>query len=130
MIKLIACGNLTADPVLNEREYTNKVTGEIIKIKVCNFTIACNEGFGERKQTQFFRVNAWRGLGETCAKFLKKGRQVLVEGPVMLNNYIDKNNNLHSAMEIRANEIQFMNDGKGVETPDPKPEEYENDLMY
>ena len=118
MIKVILCGNLTADPVLSEREYTDKETAEIIKTYVCNFTVACDEGYGDKKITQFFRVNAWRGLGETCAKYLKKGRQVLIEGVVSLNNYVDRNNNLRTVMEVRANEIQFLNDGnKGVETP-------------
>ena len=124
MYKAEILGNLTADPILNEREYTDKETGEIIKTKVCNFTVAADDGFGARKQTQFFRVNAWRGLGETCAKYLKKGRGVFVSGPINLNNYVDKNKNLHAVMEIRADQIQFLNDGKGIETPETLPEDY------
>ena len=120
MQKIIICGNLTADPIINDREYTDKNTGEIIKTKVANFTVAVDEGFGARKTTEFFRVNAWRGLGETCAKFLKKGREVLIEGVVSLNNYVDKNNNLRTVMEVRANEIQFLGGGRGVETPEEK----------
>jgi len=118
MQQLMLVGNLTADPVLNEREYTNKETGEIVKAKVCNFTVAVDNGFGASKTTQFFRVNAWRGLGETCAKWLKKGRGVMVLGAVNLNNYVDKNNNLRASMEVRADQVQFMNDGKNVSTPD------------
>lgn len=120
-------GNLTADPVINEREWVNNETGEIIKASVCNFTVAADDGFGARKQTTFFRVNAWRKLGESCAKFLKKGRAVYVAGPVRLNNYVDKNNNPHSVIEVRAEAIQFLNNGKGeettvVETPEPVPD--------
>ena len=117
MQKVILCGNLTADPILNEREYTNKETGEVLKTKVCNFTVAADEGYGERKQTQFFRINAWRGLGENCAKYLKKGYGVLVTGPVTLNNYVDKSNNLRATMEVRADEIQFLTKTQSVETP-------------
>ena len=127
MNKQIAIGNLTADPILNEREWVNKETGEIIKTKVCNFTVAADDGFGDRKDTQYFRVSAWRGLGETCAKFLKKGRAVTVIGPVKLNNYTDKNNNIHSVMEIRADEVQFL--GKGVETP-TENQPNEEDMPY
>ena len=123
MFQATILGNLTADPVLNDREYVNKETGEVVKTKVCNFTVAADEGYGARKQTQFFKVNAWRGLGETCAKYLKKGRGVYVRGPITLNNYVDKNNNLHASMEIRADEIQFLSDGKGVTTPTETPEE-------
>ena len=100
MNKQIAIGNLTADPILNEREWVNKETGEIIKTKVCNFTVAVDDGFGDRKDTQYFRVSAWRGLGETCAKFLRKGRAVTVIGPVKLNNYTDKN-----SLELLFDEI-------------------------
>lgn len=122
MQKIIISGNLTADPVLNEREYTNKETAEIIKTKVCNFSVAVNEGYGDRKTTTYFRVNAWRGLGETCAQWLKKGRGVLVVGAVSLNNYVDKNQNLRAVMEIRADEVQFLSDGKGsVTTPTEQP---------
>jgi len=110
-------GNLTADPVLNDREYVNKNTAEIVKTKVCNFTVAANNGFGENKQTQYFRVTAWRGLAESCAKYLKRGRGVYVSGPISLNNYVDKNNNLRAVMEIRADQVQFLNDRNGVETP-------------
>lgn len=110
-------GNLTGDPVLNDREYVNKNTAEIVKTKVCNFTVAANNGFGENKQTQYFRVTVWRGLAESCAKYLKKGRGVYVSGPISLNNYVDKNNNLRAVMEIRADQVQFLNDKNGVETP-------------
>lgn len=119
MNKLIICGNLTADPTLYDREYTNKETGEIIKAKVCKFTVAADEGFGPRKQTQFFQVSVWRRLGEVCQQYLKKGRQVLVEGPVTLNNYVDGNNNLRTVMEIRANDIQFMQNGHKEENEEP-----------
>jgi len=128
MQKIIICGNLTADPIINEREYVVKDTAEIKKTKVANFTVAVDSGYGERKTTQFFRVNAWRGLGETCAKYLEKGRQVMVEGVVSLNNYVDKNNNLRAVMEIRANEVQFLG-SKGVETPEELPPE-EEEMLY
>lgn len=126
MNKIIICGNLTADPVITEVEYTNRTTGEIIKTKVCNFTVACDDGFGESKMTQYFRVNSWRGQGETCMKYLKKGREVLIEGPVKLNTYVDKNNVARSSMEVRANSIQFLRGGKNANPPeenDPEEEE-------
>lgn len=124
MIKCIISGNVSTDLVLSNREWTNKETGEIIKTSVCNFNVAANDGYGENKTTTFFRVSAWRGLGETCAKYLKKGRGVLVVGPVKQNNYIDKNGNVRTAMEIRAEEIQFLGGGK-TETEPSEPVEAE-----
>ena len=130
MNKLIVSGNLTADPVLNEREYVDKVTGEIIKTKVCNFSVAVDDGYKDRKTTQFFRVNAWRDLGEICAKYLKKGRQIIIEGSVKLNNYVDKSNNLHAAMEIRADGVEFLQDGKNIKVTTPPPEGDFEDTPY
>lgn len=121
MQSLMICGNLTADPVLNEREWTNKETGEIIKNKVCNFTVAVDSGSGASKVTQYFKVNAWRTLGERCAERLKKGYQVTVVGVVILNNYVDRNNNIRAVMEIRPRMIQFPMNSKApesVEEPD------------
>ena len=131
--KITICGNLTADPILADREWTNKQTGEILKSKVCNFSVAADEGYGERKTTTFFRVHAWRGLAETCAKYLTKGRAVLVVGPVTLNNYVDKNGQMRSSMEIRADEIHFLGGAKNVETPVEQPVELEpedEDMPY
>lgn len=114
MVKLEIIGNLTADPVIREIEYTVKETGEITKAKVCSFTVAANEGFGPYKTTTYFKVNAWRSLGEACMKTLKKGRGVFAVGPVTQNNYIDKNNNMRSGMEIRASEVLFLSDGRKI----------------
>lgn len=134
MFKTVVIGNLTADPVNKNVEWTNKETGEIHKTNVCAFTVAANEGYGEYKQTQFFTVNAWRGLGDICSKYLAKGRQVYVEGPISQNNYVDKNNNLRSALEIRANVVEFLNDGKRIKaTPEgeiEEPAEIEDEMLY
>lgn len=133
MISTSIIGNLTADPVLTEREYTDNSTGEILKAKVCNFTVAADHGFGTRKTTQFFRVKAWRGLGELCAKYLKKGKGVFVMGAVSLNNYTAKDNTVHYTMDILADQIQFLSDSRKIETPgEPETivEEVEEDLPY
>lgn len=131
MIKLIACGNLTNDPVLNEREYVNPTTGEVVKTHVCNFSIAANEGFGDRKTTVYFRVSAWRGLANVCKQYLTKGRAVLVSGPVKQNNYVDKTGTIRSGMEIRADEIQFIGAGPKttIEMPEEEPELSPEDVL-
>ena len=131
MIKCILTGNLTRDPITSVREFTNKTTGEITKVNVCNFTVAANHGYGDNQTTGYFRVATWRGLADTCAKYLKKGRGVLVSGPIKQNNYIDSNGNVRTVMEIRAEEVQFLGGGKteSVETPEVPMEELE-DLPY
>ena len=124
MVKTIVCGNLTADPVLSDRKWTNRETGEIFHAKVCNFTVAANDTYGDSKEPTFFRVAAWRGQAELCAKYLTKGRPVVVEGPVKLNKYTDKNGDSRAVMEIRANEVQFLGARPAAEAPVTPAETY------
>ena len=69
MNKVFFIGNLTHDPELRET-----ASG----VAVCSFSIAVGrnytDGNGER-QTDFFNCTAWRGLGETIARYTKKGNK-------------------------------------------------------
>ena len=88
MNKIVLIGNLTHDP--ETRSTPNGVT-------VCSFTIAVNRRFasqGGEKQTDFFRINAWRQLGDLCARYLTKGRKVAVIGELSL--------------DVSADEVEFL----------------------
>ena len=73
MNKIILIGNLTRDPEL--RTTPNGYN-------VCDFTIAVNkrrysqqqQQGGQQSDAAFFRIPAWRQLGENCQKYLAKGR--------------------------------------------------------
>lgn len=97
-------GNLTVDPVMREVNINNVPT------KVTNFSVAVNERApaGVKKDPVYFRVHAWRGLAETCFKYLKKGRKVLVKGPVRMNSYKDTNGAIRYALEVRADDLEFL----------------------
>ena len=102
MLKVIARGNLTTDVTTREISFGTE------KRKVCDFGLAVNENYGDMKQTTYFRVHAWRGLADVCAQYLSKGRNVLVVGPVTLNKYKDANGETQANMELRADEIEFL----------------------
>ena len=78
MNKVFLIGNLTRDPELSETQ-----SG----VAVCRFGIAVNRrsgtSDGERK-ADFYNVTAWRGLGETVARYAKKGNKVAVIGNIEL----------------------------------------------
>jgi len=80
--KMIAMGNLTKDPVLRTIP-----SGA----QVCDMTLATNRTFlvgGEkREETCFIDVAVWGKQGEACGKFLKKGRPVLIEGRLVLQQW-------------------------------------------
>ena len=102
MNKITLIGNLTRDPELSQLP-----SG----VSVCKFGIAVNRNFtnanGER-ETDFFNITAWRGLGENCAKYLAKGRKVCVVGDVQIRNYEDKDGNKRTAVDVVAEDIEFL----------------------
>ena len=98
MNKLIAIGNLTANPEL--RSTPNG-------IPVCTFTIAVN-GRKQDEPATFFRVTAWRQLGENCNRYLNKGKKVFVSGPVSVSTYTAKDGTTRASMEITAEDVEFL----------------------
>jgi single-strand DNA-binding protein len=76
-----AIGRLTKDPELKYVQVKGKDTA------VCEFSVAVNYGYGDNEKTEFIDCVAWRGLGETIAKHLKKGRKVYVAGHQQTRKY-------------------------------------------
>jgi len=105
MNKLTIIGNLTRDP-----EMRTTSTG----IQVCTFTVAVNRrtrsqnAEGGQPETDFFRVTAWRQLGDICSRYLSKGRKVCVIGAVTLNTYTGNDGNTHASLEVTADDVEFL----------------------
>lgn len=119
MNKLTIIGNLTKDPELRTTQ-----SG----INVCTFTVAVN-----RKNTNpdgshdadFFRVTAWRELGENCAKWLIKGRKVAVVGPVSISTYTGQDGKTYANLEVMAQDVEFITprDQTAQEAPKAAPQQ-------
>ena len=107
MEKLQIIGNLTRDP-----ELRTTTTG----ISVCSFTVAVNQRpskaqreAGQEPPAKFFRVSAWRELGENCAKYLAKGRKVYCEGTISTSAYIsNEDGKPHASLEMTADNVEFL----------------------
>ena len=108
MNKIILIGNLTRDP-----ELRTTPTG----VSVCDFTIAVNRRRSGQQQQQpgaqqsdadFFRITAWRQLGENCAKFLGKGRKVFVSGPLSARTYQANDGTTRVSLEVTADDVEFL----------------------
>ena len=104
MNKLTIIGNLTRDPEL--RTTPNGYN-------VCDFTVAVNRRRSQnaaagQPETDFFRVTAWRQLGENCAKFLAKGRKVCVIGPVSARTYQANDGTTRVSLEVTAEDVEFL----------------------
>lgn len=101
MNKLTIIGNLTKSP-----EQRTTQSG----IAVTTFTVAVNRRRTQEGQPEadFFRVTAWRGLAETCGKYLDKGRKVCVVGPVSVSTYTGNDGQTRASMEVTAEDVEFL----------------------
>ena len=101
MNKLTIIGNLTKDP---EKRTTS--TG----VNVTSFTVAVNRKNKQDGQpdADFFRVTAWRGLADNCAKYLAKGRKVAVVGSVSLHTYTTSKGEAGASLEVNADDVEFL----------------------
>ena len=96
MNKLYVIGNVTHTP-----ELKNTPNG----VPVCSFSVAVNR---RDKDALFYRVTAWRGLGETCAKYLQKGKKVAVIGELDLRTYTGRDGMEKTALEVTASDVEFL----------------------
>ena len=98
--KIILGGNLTHSPEL--KHTTNGKS-------MCSFTVAYNEkSYDDKKLSYFFNVVVWGKTGENCAKFLKKGSSVLVEGKLTTRSWEGKDGSKKTAYEIIASSVNFV----------------------
>jgi len=106
-------GRLTRAP---ELRYTSG------QVPVANFTLAVDRPFvnqsGER-EADFIPIVAWRGLAETCAKHLQKGRLVAVQGQLRTRRWEDKEGNRRLAVEVVADRVEFLDWGKQSKSGEP-----------
>lgn len=93
-------------------------------MSVCTFTVAVNRKSkntdGGQPEADFFRVTAWRQLGEICAKFLKKGRKVCVIGPVSASAYMSTDGKPHAGLELQADDVEFLSPKDSTEDAAPE----------
>jgi single-strand DNA-binding protein len=124
--KVILVGNLGADPTMR---YTPGGTA------VANFNIATTEKFtnknGEREsRTEWHRIVVWAKLAEICNQYLKKGKQVYIEGRLQTRQWEDQSGNSKSTTEViasnmvmlgRAGDADFSDDAPPQEFPSDEP---------
>lgn len=113
MNKIIINGNLTTDMEV-------RTVGEIV---VGNFTIANNEGFGDRQKTTFIRCTLFgENRVSSLEKFLVKGAKVLVDGKLEINNKeTSEGFKTYVSVIVDGLEIEKF---KEVEVQEPQKREY------
>jgi len=82
---------------------------------VASFTMAVDDGWGDKKKTYFLPVIVWQKTAEACAKSLVKGQMVTVKGRITTRNWDDQQGQRHYVTEIVADNVEFGRKPKGAE---------------
>ena len=122
---IIITGNLTRDA---ELKYTAN------QKPVLTFAVAVNRlGQDNAQTTDYFNVVFWGKTGETLAKWLTKGRSVLVRGSMRSRSYEAKDGHKVTAWELIADSyggIELLGGGQqggGTQRPPQQPQHRRND---
>jgi single-strand DNA-binding protein len=103
--KVILMGNLTRDP---ELRYTPKGTA-IAKIGLAVNRIWTNEAGEKKEDVTFIDVDVFGRTAENVGQYMRKGRPILVEGRLKLDQWDDKQSGQkRSKLGVVAETVQFL----------------------
>lgn len=108
MNKVCIIGNLTKDP---ETRYT---TGQN-PMAVCRFSIAVNDGYGDKQKTNYPNVVVFGKTAESCDKYLGKGSKVAIEGRIQTGSYEGRDGKKVYTTDIVADRVDFLTYREGNE---------------
>lgn len=102
--KVILVGHLGADP---EVRMTN--SGK----EVANLRLATSESFKKQdgsfeEKTEWHRLVAWGKKAQVVKEYLKKGRQIYVEGKLHSHKWEDREGKPRWSTEVLADRIMFL----------------------
>ena len=119
--KVMLMGRLGADPVFRQTPSGVALTRFSVatsrSVKRSESEDGATEGPSERqeeRQTVWHRVVAWGKEGESCARFLKKGASVFVEGTIRQNRYTTSEGETRLGFEVHADRVTFLGSASGA----------------
>lgn len=115
--KVILIGNLGKDPQL---DYTPSGVAR------CRFSIATSEQYNDREgqrqeRTEWHNIVFWNKLAEIAGEYLKKGRQVYVEGSIRTRQYQDQSGQTRYITEIIGRQMQMLGGPAGQRDTEGAP---------
>ena len=106
--KVILVGNLGNDP---EVKYTQSGMA-ITTLSLATSSVRKDKDGNQQEKTEWHRVKLFGKLGEIAGEYLKKGRQVYIEGRIEYGSY-EKDGVKHYTTDIVADEMQMLGGGAG-----------------
>lgn len=92
-------GRITQNPDLKETS-----SGK----KVLNFTVAVNEKVGEEDVATFVRCTAWGKTAETISHYFVKGKPILINGKIAVNNWKEDDGTKRSLTYVLVRGFEFL----------------------
>ncbi|HXT41444.1 MAG TPA: single-stranded DNA-binding protein [Candidatus Angelobacter sp.] len=116
--KVILVGNLTRDP---ELRYTPKGTA-IAKIGLAVNRVWTNDAGEKKEEVTFVDVDVFGRTAENVGQYMRKGRPILIEGRLRLDQWDDKQTGQkRSKLGVVAETVQFLGSptggGEGGDAP-------------
>ena len=103
--RVIIMGNLTRDP-----DYKQLPSGQAL----CRFGLASNRQFKNRQtgamiqEVCFVDVDVWGPQADSCNQYLQKGKNVLVEGRLKFDSWVDNTGQKRNKHIIVADRVTFV----------------------
>ena len=107
--KFICIGNMTRDPELRFPQ-----SG----IAVCKFSIAINDGWGDKKTVSFINCVAFGKTAEATANYTHKGSKVGIESRVQTSSYENKEGKKVYTTDFIIDKIEFLDSKKDKQEED------------
>lgn len=105
--KVILVGNLGDDP---EVKYTQSGMA-VTTIRLATSSVRKDRDGNTQERTEWHRVKFFGKLGEIAGEYLKKGRQVYVEGSIRYDKFTGQDGQDRYITEIIADEMQMLGGG-------------------
>ena len=91
--------------VLDARLSKDPVTKTVGTTELTEFSIATDEGFGDKKVTTWLDCKVWGARAKTAAEYLKKGDKIAVSGRYSCRTYETRDGGKGYSNEINVTEF-------------------------
>ena len=122
MNRVVLVGRLTKDPEL--RTTSSGISQTRFTLAV-NRRVASQDG---QRQADFINCVAWGKTAETIAKYLKKGRELAVEGRIQTSNYDAQDGTKRYSTDVVVENFTFIGSGSGANTNNDFNGDSSNDI--
>lgn len=118
--KVILVGNVGKDPEI--RNFDNDLTKAVFPLATTDRYTNKN---GEKvESTEWHNIVTWRKLAEVVEKYVKKGKQLYIEGRIRSRSYDDKDGNKRYITEVICENLQMLgrkSDTESASEPQAEP---------